>query len=578
MAAFLPQIVFRWYKDDHTPAFGYTAGFYGAGLDPGNPANLRPIYADVVSGVEITNPATFDVNGEITVALGNGAYKVVIRNGATTIATFDNVPGDTAFGSGFSSSIDALRNSSSQSIGFTYVSGYYTSGDGGHGMFYWDAGDSTPDDGGYTITPPSNPLTGRWKRIPDEDGDVRAASFGYVGSVGTDLTTNMVNADGYAASIGARLRIGLGVDAQIDIMTFTAKEVVFEGPELRGLVGNTTVLTFQGNISAPPVKIFRPTAGHQTTIILAASQENARPEWWGAVRDGVTDDIIPIKAMFASGAGSCFFTAGTYLVVGDPLTPAPLVSVIRADGQVQDGPTTYVHFGLTSLTANSQVKADLIEALSTLVVGTTAVIGTTIVAGTGITSTLGNIQATAGQVNAGSSMAAQTTIDTINGGITSGLFLKARAGTGAQRFKAGGNLAAIIGTGSFSLPADTLVATGDMLRIVFDGLCTPTGAQTATFAATFGGAAMVTAAVTVVTENGPYNFRLEVIVKRTAANEITSHAMLISRATNVASILGENTVTNPTLTGACTIASSFLVAAGTNVQTALYVDFFPAAI
>jgi hypothetical protein len=573
MSGFLPQVAFRWFKPDGTPAFGYTAAFFGAGLTPIQ-ANLKEVYdqTDLVAPISQTTVlpqlgVPFDVEGKMTIVLGNGNYLVAIYNELNILSfSIDNITSGT-IGTLFANNIAELRAFSvadSQVTGFCYLLGYYNPGDDGHGVFYWDDADFAPDDDGYTISPDAAPVTGRWKRINDENGDVRAAAFGYDANTGTNQTAQMVAADGYAFVNNRRLRIGLGTSAMLGTMTFLSN-VIFEGSGITGTGAPT--ITFNGQVEGPTVKLF-----YSMTVNMMGLCRDVKPEWWGALRDGLNDDIIPIKAMFASGAGSCFFTAGTYLVVGDPLTPAPLVLVIRADGQVQDGPTTYVHFGLTSLTANSQVKADLIEALSTMIAGTT------IVAGTGITSTTGSIQATAGQVNAGTSMAAQTTIDTISGGITSGLFLKARAGTGAQRFKAGGNLAAIIGAGNFSLPANTLVDDGDILRIAFDGVFTPAGVNNYTFATLFGGVAMTTAAIIVFAEANPSPFRLEIIVKKTGVNTITSHAILISRAVAVTSIIGENTVTNPTLTGACTIQSGFAGTGGTILQTALFVDFFPSAI
>lgn len=45
------------------------------------------------------------------------------------------------------------------------VRGYYSSGDGGAGLFYWDAASTATDDGFMAIQPNSAPATGRWRRL-----------------------------------------------------------------------------------------------------------------------------------------------------------------------------------------------------------------------------------------------------------------------------------------------------------------------------------------------------------------------------------------------------------------------------
>lgn len=452
MSGFLPQVAFRWFKPDGTPAFGYTAAFFGAGLTPIQ-ANLKTIYDQTDLAVPISQTTVlpqlgvpFDVEGKVTVVLGDGSYLVAIYNELNVLVfSIDNVSSGSSNSLLFANNITALRAISvndAQLIGFCTLLGYYNPGDDGHGAFWWSDTEPDPDDNGYTIAPlPTTPITGRWKRLNDENGDVRAAAYGYDANTASNQTAEMIAADAYAFANNRRLRIGLGTSALLGTMSFNSN-VIFEGSGITG-TGSPTI-TFDGTVEGPTVKLF-----YSMTVIMMSLCHDVKPEWWGAMRDGLNDDILPIKAMFASGAGSCFFTAGTYLVVGDPLTPAPLVRIIRADGQVQDGGTTYVYMGFDALAVNSKVRADQIEALSTLVVGTTAVIGSSVTAG-------GFLQ---GQV-AGTNFKAGGTIQSNNTPVS---------------ITANGNLMAAV------IPANTMLLDSDSVEMITFGLFTFSGSNVSAF-------------------------------------------------------------------------------------------------
>jgi hypothetical protein len=97
--------------------------------------------------------------------------------------------------------VAALRAATS-SVGPVQLLGYYAAGDGGGGLFRWDATDTTSADNGGTIITPTGGLasSGRWRRL--YEGEVNARWFGVhpgqtdntaalqaaVTWVGTDLT------------------------------------------------------------------------------------------------------------------------------------------------------------------------------------------------------------------------------------------------------------------------------------------------------------------------------------------------------------------------------------------------------
>jgi hypothetical protein len=75
-----------------------------------------------------------------------------------------------------------LAELKAQAAGFVpcvTVLGYYASGDGGAGNFYWDAEATAPDNGGTILLPDSNPAQGRWKRLVE--GSLSAKWFGAKG-------------------------------------------------------------------------------------------------------------------------------------------------------------------------------------------------------------------------------------------------------------------------------------------------------------------------------------------------------------------------------------------------------------
>lgn len=326
----IPQISFYWNTIGGDPAVGYTAEFYGAGLDP-IPANRKTIYTDTNGGTPAPNPVTFDALGRISVSLGDGGYKVVIRDpNGVSVATFDNVSGSSGFGTGFASSIEALRDLNVFNPPFTYVSGYYESGDGGDGMFYWDANDTTPDDGGYTIAPSSSPVSGRWKRVPDEDGAVRAASFGFVGTLAGSFTAQLAAADTYATAVGKPLRISGDGTSETAAITLNSKCIIFDrvGAAIRGTVSKPSI-TIHGQIDAGNQEIFK----SASVALSGAVTANAR--WFGVKpyeEAGDFDNASALNDWKTCGAGAFYLPPGTYRCSStfdlNPTVPATMIGTI----------------------------------------------------------------------------------------------------------------------------------------------------------------------------------------------------------------------------------------------------------
>ncbi|HEY0515327.1 MAG TPA: glycosyl hydrolase family 28-related protein [Thermoanaerobaculia bacterium] len=125
--------------------------------------------------------------------------------------------------------------------------GCVTPGDGGGGLFYWDADTATPDDGGTVIVPSIEPRAGCWKRI--QDGD--ALSVKWFGAVGDgsqpndDAFANAIHALRFPASFGTQ---GPTIVVPPGIYAFQDTIVIDRQIVLRGSAGGagfpSTVLRF----------------------------------------------------------------------------------------------------------------------------------------------------------------------------------------------------------------------------------------------------------------------------------------------------------------------------------------------
>ena len=71
--------------------------------------------------------------------------------------------------------------------------GYHIKGDGGGGVFYWDATSTQADNAG-TIIAPTNYATGRWIRVIEEVGETNVRWFGATGDGSTNDTTSVMAA------------------------------------------------------------------------------------------------------------------------------------------------------------------------------------------------------------------------------------------------------------------------------------------------------------------------------------------------------------------------------------------------
>lgn len=203
MAVLLPQGRQQFFDAAGAPLVGGKVYTYEAGT-----STPKATYTDAAGTVPNTNPVILNSRGEATI-FWDGAYKVVLRDASdVTIWTQDNVTtddnaapadalradlADPATGKGVAlvrgaprvvSSIASLRALPKTGAAYALVLGYYTSGDEGGGLYWYDAADTTSADNGGTVIVASDDA--RWKR--SDTGDIiKARAFG--AKAGVDCTT-----------------------------------------------------------------------------------------------------------------------------------------------------------------------------------------------------------------------------------------------------------------------------------------------------------------------------------------------------------------------------------------------------
>jgi hypothetical protein len=522
MGQFQPNWEYFW-----VPAYGqsgWTIGFYGAGLDP-IPANLKEVYSNQSQATPIANPVELDVDGKCSVVLGEGGYKVVVRDPEDVVQdTKDNVSNSSGGTPGsetaFVQTIEDLRNWTNYS-GSVYVGGYYLAEDGGEGMFYWDGSSSQSDDGGYVIAPASAPFAGRWLRIPDEAQVVRSAAFGAVGT-SENRTAEMINADQYAANL--ELELLINVPVTVGTMTFTSPLVKrAEGAYLRGVSAVTSTYTFSGVFEGGYDLAFDNTVG--TVNVVFSSKQVSNPYWFGASPANTAGTNEAAFARWkAAGGGFMVLPPGTWRTESG-FTPSSTIP-IRYDGKITlaDGTSvtnetgayypdalSKLHIGVVEFPNNQLFfsSGEAINALTDFGVGRnldvdgSATIGLTLNAGKWVEA--GD---TAGQPG----------------------YLRARAGTGSAYFRASGALYSAYGSPppNYTIPGNSILNANDVVQIIAAGTKTA-GTESTQIEVRIGG----TAAFFFSGSSDMTQWYINVRCVRTGAATLACYGFLISNTTTV---------------------------------------------
>lgn len=145
---------------------------------------------------------------------------------------------------------DLMSITTCESEDIVIVVGYSRPGDGGGGMFRWDATLSSGENGG-TIFKPKKVESGRWVRMFDEYNPVNIRWFGAAGDGDQDDTEAIQRAINYARQEGKGLYFPQGnyrVENALDFTDWQAIAVSGDGPGNVGIAGAAAVtqITFCG--------------------------------------------------------------------------------------------------------------------------------------------------------------------------------------------------------------------------------------------------------------------------------------------------------------------------------------------
>lgn len=174
MASLLPEGKQSFTGSDGLPLVGGKLYTYDAGT-----TTPRPTYSDAAGTTPNTNPVVMDARGEATI-FWLGSYKVVLKDasdntiwsidGVTTPQSSADLQNSTDMSKGVAlvggaprvvDSIAALRALPKTGSTRVHLTGYYTAGDGGGGLYWYDSTDTSSADNGGTIIVAAD--GGRWK-------------------------------------------------------------------------------------------------------------------------------------------------------------------------------------------------------------------------------------------------------------------------------------------------------------------------------------------------------------------------------------------------------------------------------
>lgn len=442
------------------PNIGGTVTFSAAGT-----TNAQAVFTDpqlTVPYPSHSNVVSLNSWGYAVIYLSPIAYKYVEADSfGNPVFYQDNFNGGTSFGStGFADNIADLKLVDTNTDEFIYVAGYYTPGDGGEGSFY-NKTSSTADDGGYAIQSTFDPSK-VWFRIPDEDGNVRAASFGFIPSNAGDQTAQLMAADAYAASIFARLLIQGGGAATVNTMTFVSRYVSHAA---NGVFNSAATLKFNGTYEADSEEKFGPLV----TVVFSTSQVSYAT--WFGFNTASPDNTTVAARWVAAGGGTLILPPDAWNYANPTTFPWPQVPVILQGTLVGTSVTYPVGLRLPDL---SNIRLNKIILQNGIILGNFSTTGFQVNGDFNVTgnqtvvgSILAQIISSNTTLNAQTNVIAGLNVEAGTNG--SGGYLLAQAGVGSQYFKASGRFPPVLGAGNTTIPANTLIAIGDSLSCVITG-------------------------------------------------------------------------------------------------------------
>jgi hypothetical protein len=426
--------------------------------------------------------------------------------------------------------IDDLRALAAGAFDQVLLMGYYAPGDKDARVYMWNAASTATDNGGTIIRPTSIPVFGAGRWIMENIGEVTVLDFGLKGDGATDDLTRLNAALDFIQPRGITLlfpRPPTGLSYLID-----SNCALLEDGANRIRILPTASITFTeaqvigGIFDAGPFRWVAAPSAAVTFNSTARFNVPPTPEWFGAVGDGLGDQLIPINAWLACGATLLLISQGDFVVSAPPTIPAGIT--ILSGGVVRTGLTQHIKPGVRT---TSGAVLEFYEATGVTLTADTITANVLLRSAADIQAGTGGV----GNIRAGESGA--------------GGNLEAQAGTGTKYFRAGGllghhltNLVAAAATptqlANVPIPEDTLVNIGDSLDIHASGALTDTDLAN-TIALRLGTVVIATVTLggdTSFTE--PIDWKLHARVIVTAANTVKVMLGITSSATYVGGVAG----------------------------------------
>lgn len=349
--------------------------FFDSGLN-----TLKAIYSDSTLSVPLPNPLTLGADGRITAGngawYGVGSYRIRCYNAnGAELWMRDGVESFTASHSGSDDTVETmedLRALAPNSYALVSVIGYWSAGDGGGGLWRWQAGSVDADDGGSVVQPDAGGA-GRWKRLIG--AEVQAAWWGAIPGI-ANAETYLGRARDYCISYGKTLILGAGqltIGGDIDLSGAYSLRVLqlasFASVAAQNVTLGADVIDIQTKSTI---------AGANITLTVAATI-GCRPEWWGITgavgevylwqefsagrSDGNTilSGNYEIDDGLLTTLGFIHFETGAKLTIGAPVsitgisyeTPGDWLIYIKSGLDVlitnQNEWEAWVFFGITSI-------------------------------------------------------------------------------------------------------------------------------------------------------------------------------------------------------------------------------------
>lgn len=305
----------------------------------------KTTYVDSAGLTANTNPIVLDAAGRASIYLGEGGYKLVLKDSlGNTLWTRDAINNAGLVGSyQVISTIADLKSLPGGVANFIQVVGYYAASDNAGGLFRWDSSSSTADNAGTIIQPNSAPATGRWIRV--YTGAVNVKWFGAKGDGITNDTAALNNLITVFTAAGAEMYFDAGTYLITSGVTVPAS-IRVKRHKLAKLTASSAIsFTCTGPFQDIPSQFF---AGSAVAVFNSRSTRYTRPEWFGGAADDSTDNADPIRAAvssFSGFLGEVRFSRGTYRVNSALLFTAA-VNGVRWEGATRFD--TILKFYLTS--------------------------------------------------------------------------------------------------------------------------------------------------------------------------------------------------------------------------------------